>query len=772
MSTIGGEKTDPRAGDFWDGSAGGDGTGRRSRRILRDSSRIRFLLGSIRFVAVVFWLTVIFGTLLFVLPRYRGNYGNPMLALFIGLSVLLFLANYFFPFEGYHPILFMLLMTATNSLIAVLVYLTGGSQSNFFLLYPAVLLFSVAYLELPESIAVSLLTSIFYFAPVAYEGNMDFQRLTPMLFTAPIFLILTLCGAFIVEKARQEAVERGAVANLLKETSYKQQELSALYASSLKLASLFDYLEIGDALVDFASELLPAQGVFLALTESTQGGEIISCRGLEQAEARLLMTPSADNPVRMAEDAVLPVMVDADEADERFRVFMEKHPRIGSLLAVPLFASSRVIGILCCLSPHSGTFNDDSARLLLTLGSQAATAIEKAMLYRTTLEDKVKIEAIINTINDGILVMDNSGMLTMANPAVRQLLGISQDDFGAPVTSLFERLAYPWRLREHDLSELLEQASTRAVSVRDELVVELDEQLFFQVFAIPLLDMEGFSVGTVILLHDITDLIRLDRLKSDFISIVSHELKTPLTSIRGFVKLLAAQRVGEVNEKQRHYLEIVEKQAESLTALINDLLDLSRIESGVMEVRMQPISLRELLEEVVMQMRGQASEKGIGIAVSVPTDLPPVLGDHDRLRQVFFNLLDNAIKFTDEGGDVSVSVSSMDGECLVKVEDTGVGIPPSDLERIFEKFYQVESSMTRQRGGTGLGLAITKQLVKAQGGDIWARSQQGEGSTFFVKLKACAEGPREDPPLIQGTGGTDEKGSLPATSGGSAQAAV
>jgi len=698
---------------------------------------LRFLLGSTRFVAVSFWLTVIFGTLLFVVPRYRGTFGNPVLVLFIGLSALLFLANYFFPFEGYHPILFLLLMVATDALIAVLVYLTGGSQSNFFLLYPAVLLFSVAYLELAESIAVAVLTSIFYFAPVVYEAGMDFERLKPMLFTAPIFLILTLCGAFIVRKAREQAVEKGAVAELLREASFKQQELSALYSSSLKLASLFDYLEIGDALVGFAFELLPAQGVFLALTEGVEEGEVIACRGITPADAKRLLLSSPHNPVRMSEEAVLPVTVDAEEADERFRSFLEEQPSIGSLLAVPLFASSRVIGVLCCLSPQSGAFSDDSARLLLTLGSQAALAIEKAMLYRATLEDKVKIEAIINTINDGILVMDNSGRLTMANPAVRQLLGIGQEDFGTPVSSLFERMTYHWRLKEHSISELLVQASAGAVSVRDELTVDLDGQLFFQVFAIPLLDREGLSVGTVMLLHEITDLVRLDRLKSDFISIVSHELKTPLTSIRGFVKLLAAQRVGEVNEKQKHYLEIVEKQAESLTALINDLLDLSRIESGAMEVRLEPISLRELIDEVVLQMRGQASEKSIKVEVSVPLDLPSVLGDHDRLRQVFFNLLDNAIKFTGEGGRVLISASPLGGECLVRVEDNGVGIPPSDLERVFEKFYQVESSMTRQRGGTGLGLAITKQLVKAHGGDIWVRSQLGEGSVFFVKLRTA-----------------------------------
>ncbi len=287
--------------------------------------------------------------------------------------------------------------------------------------------------------------------------------------------------------------------------------------------------------------------------------------------------------------------------------------------------------------------------------------------------------------------------------------------------------------------------TVRGESAQDEVVIHQDLPMHYQFFGIPLKDKDGKSVGSVLLLHDITDLVHLDELKSDFISIVSHELKTPLTSIRGFVRLINAERVGPVTEKQRHYLDIVESQTESLTQLVNDLLDLSKIESGGMEVRLGAINLHDLLEGVVLHMHSLAADKNIAINTQLPEDLPLVDGDPERLNQVFFNLIGNSLKFTDPGGSIDIAASAADGFCLLRISDTGIGIPAQDLERIFDKFYQVESSLTRQRGGTGLGLAISKQLINAHGGDIWARSKVGEGTTFFIKLRLASPGNMSDP---------------------------
>jgi two-component system phosphate regulon sensor histidine kinase PhoR len=746
MSMIDGERTDSTQPDVEAGAAPApDRHQDTTHETSRNESNVRVLLGSTRFIAVLFWLTVFIGTLLFVLPRYKETARSPVFLVFVGLSIILFLANYFFPFEGYHPVLFILLMIATNALIASLVYLTGGSSSNLFLLYMAVLLFSAAYLEMIETILVAVLTAAAYFAPVVY-GDVDLQTLKTMTFTVPIFIVLTLCGYFLINKARQHASEKDTVTILLKEADLKRQELATLYSSSLKLATTLDHYEIGETLIAYTTELLPAEKAFLLVGSGPSPEELVGSYGITPDEVRSLLGEGGGSPFLLAAEAVLPVIVNAEDDDERFQAFIRDHPEVGSLLSVPLFASSRVIGLICCLSSRTGTFNDESARLLLTLASQAAVAIEKSILYRTTLEDKLKIEAIINSLNDGIIVVDEEARLVLTNPSVQRFLGITAGDFGAPAASVFNRLSSPWGLKTLSLEDFLEQVTVHGESAQDEIVMRGEVPLHFQLFGIPLKDQDGSSVGSVLMLHDITDLARLDELKSDFISIVSHELKTPLTSIRGFVKLMNAERVGPVTDKQRHYLDIVENQAESLTELVNDLLDLSKIESGVVEVRLQPLSLQELLDSVVLHMQGLAADKGISIITQLPDDLPPVDGDRERLNQVFFNLIGNSLKFTDTGGTITVDANAVDGHCLLRISDTGIGIPATDLARIFDKFYQVESSLTRQRGGTGLGLAISKQLINAHGGEIWARSKMGEGTTFFIRLRFATIGSTADCP--------------------------
>ena len=735
MSMTGGERTDlPRPGGGSAGASPAVSKESASPAAQKGGTPVRVVLGSTRFIFVIFWLTVFIGALVFVLPRYQDNTDSPFFLIFAGLSIVLFLANYFFPFEGYHPALFVLMMLATDALIAVLVYLTGGSQSNLFLLYMAVIIFSAAYLDLLYTVFIAAATSFVYFTPVLYE-EVAAETFKTMTFTVPIFIILTICGHLLIGKARQHASEKDVVTDLLKQADLKRQELSTLYSSSLKLATTLDHREIGDTLIDYAAGLLQAEAAFLLVDVDGPPGELVSAYGIGEREVKGLLASPGDNPVLLAGEAVLPVILNSGDLDPRFRPFAAAHPQVGSLLSVPLFASTRVIGIICCLSPTDGAFGDDSARLLLTLASQAAVAVDKSMLYRSTLEDKLRIEAIINGLDDGIIFIDGQALLVLANPSTQRFLGISADDFGLPIATVLERLRHPWRLKENSLADFLQRVTVHGEMVQDDMVVGEPAPLRFQLSGIPLKDQEGNNAGSILLLHDITELARLDELKSDFISIVSHELRTPLTSIRGFARLMNAERVGPVTEKQRHYLDIVESQAEGLTNLVNDLLDLSKIESGVMEVSLKPLLLQDLLESVIQHLQNISAERGITVVNRLPADLEPVDGDRERLNQVFFNLIGNSLKFTGPGGTVTISAEREDGHCLLSVADTGIGIPPADLDRIFDKFYQVDSSLTRQRGGTGLGLAISRQLITAHGGEIWAASREGEGTTFFVKLR-------------------------------------
>ena len=223
--------------------------------------------------------------------------------------------------------------------------------------------------------------------------------------------------------------------------------------------------------------------------------------------------------------------------------------------------------------------------------------------------------------------------------------------------------------------------------------------------------------------------------KSDFLASMSHELRTPLNAIIGFSQVLRDGMVGEVNEKQREYLEDILSSGNHLLSLINDVLDLSKVEAGQVELDIAPFSLREALESGVVMVRERATDDGVQITVSESSDVSIVEGAERRVRQVIFNLLSNAVKFTPAGGSVDVRAAQVNGEVQVSVADTGPGIAPEDLERIFEEFQQTDTGL-EQREGTGLGLALSKRLVELHGGRIWVDSEVGSGSTFVFTLPA------------------------------------
>jgi two-component system, NtrC family, sensor kinase len=229
------------------------------------------------------------------------------------------------------------------------------------------------------------------------------------------------------------------------------------------------------------------------------------------------------------------------------------------------------------------------------------------------------------------------------------------------------------------------------------------------------------------------ELEAVSRHKSEFLANMSHELRTPLNAIIGFSEVLAEQLFGEVNEKQAEYLDDIISSGNHLLALINDILDLSKVEAGQIDLELAPFSLREALERGVVMVREQATNDGVEVDLSVAPDIDSIRGDERRVRQVIFNLLSNAVKFTPAGGAVDVRAGQVNGEVRVSVADTGPGIAPEDHKRIFEEFQQTETGI-EQREGTGLGLALSKRLVELHGGRIWVDSEVGSGSTFVFAL--------------------------------------
>ncbi|MBC7107085.1 MAG: PAS domain-containing protein, partial [Firmicutes bacterium] len=280
---------------------------------------------------------------------------------------------------------------------------------------------------------------------------------------------------------------------------------------------------------------------------------------------------------------------------------------------------------------------------------------------------------------------------------------------------------------------LLRQALATGEQVVRELVLLTPEPRVFRVHITPLRDAPEGPGGVVALLRDITEYRRLEQMRTEFVANVSHELRTPLTSIRGFLETLLDGAVDDPPTARR-FLETMALEAERLARLIDDLLQLSRLEDRRVVLRRERVDMAVIVARVVDIFRAGAREKGLELGYHVQTHLPPVAGDPDMLARVLVNLVDNAVKYTPEGGRITVRAEAADGHVRVSVSDTGVGIPEESLPRVFERFYRVDKSRAREQGGTGLGLAIVKHIVEAHGGRVWARSEVGRGSTFTFEL--------------------------------------
>jgi two-component system phosphate regulon sensor histidine kinase PhoR len=363
-----------------------------------------------------------------------------------------------------------------------------------------------------------------------------------------------------------------------------------------------------------------------------------------------------------------------------------------------------------------------------------ASAIERLSAHVTTREarstrEAAEVSVLLDAITEGILQLDRDGRIVRANPAARTLLGVTPDALGEPFAA---------HIRHAGLRRLLERAVNGEVIPAAEVAV--DEHRLI-VSARPL---AGGARGTVIAVVDLTQVRRLESVRRDFVANVSHELKTPLTSIRGYVETLLTDD-SLPPDVQRQFLEVVHKNADRLHHIVDDLLDLSRLESGGWRPELHEVNALDVIEDVWSGCSERAAKRSI---IFTPPDRPfTVFADPGGLRQVLSNLLDNAIRYTPDGGriDVRVSPPAANGRAphdaprllTLEIRDTGAGIPSDALPRIFERFYRVDPARSRAEGGTGLGLSIVRHLVESMGGDVAAESELGKGTVIRVRLPAA-----------------------------------
>ena len=331
------------------------------------------------------------------------------------------------------------------------------------------------------------------------------------------------------------------------------------------------------------------------------------------------------------------------------------------------------------------------------------------------VDELQKLDTIVEHIEDGVIILDEKSNLLLINPAARRSFGLWQDD-EIKGKSIDEVLSHP------DVKLLLSQGIDNPLP-HNEINFEDGRVLSAQCTSIP-------HIGLAITMQDITYLKQIDRLKNEFVHTVSHDLRSPLTAILGYVDLL--DRVGPVNDQQREFIHRVQNSVQNITSLVNDLLELGRIEAGF-DIQREVVSLDGILRFALETLGGQISDKKLNLHVDLPTDMPSVRGNPIRLRQMVDNLIGNAIKYTPEGGEISIAVEVQKDQDILRISDNGPGIPPSDQPHIFEKFYRA-SNVPKGVGGSGLGLAIVKSIIDNHQGRIWVDSLLGQGTTFTVVL--------------------------------------
>ncbi|MDA1193260.1 MAG: ATP-binding protein [Candidatus Poribacteria bacterium] len=354
-------------------------------------------------------------------------------------------------------------------------------------------------------------------------------------------------------------------------------------------------------------------------------------------------------------------------------------------------------------------------------------------LTRLTREER-KLTAVVNGIAEGIVHLDLERRIVVINPAAERLLGLQGDLSLKVVDDLLEPEVvtnlFPFKASS---------SLSRKPQTREAMLERRGRKIALKVVSSPVFYADGTPIGTVFVLDDITREKEIEQMKSDFVALVSHELRTPLTSIYGYTRLILDGKAGDIPDVTRDKLVRVERQALRLSHLIGDLLDLSRIESGRIEMRFSSINLVEVTQHRIEEIRPPADEKNISISLEAEPGLPRARADAERIGQVITNFLGNAVKFTPENGQVRVRLRREGNLLSVQVIDNGPGIPIDEQQKIFDKFHQVSNVTTRQQGGTGLGLAIAKSIVEAHGGRIWVDSEIGKGSDFRFVVPIAEE---------------------------------
>ena len=541
-------------------------------------------------------------------------------------------------------------------------------------------------------------------------------------------------GAVVVETSerRRGEEERGRLLESERRAraaaEAAQEQLAFLAEASRILATSLD---LDETLQHVATLFVPQLAEFCAIwipvgerIERVAGAFGVALHGVipDRFASTYPLTPESPVPLVTAYltgetqvlDELPPWLFDAVAHSEPERDAMEALG-LRSALIVPLSAGGRVQGVMTCISTRPAAFGDAEVALAEEVARRAAVAIENARLYQAAEQRAHAAEALEFT-GDAVVLLDANGVVLLWNPAAERIIGLAAEE----VLGRRAEDAIPgWR----------ELTSRVLLGSRPEtLPLEFDaRELWLSISGV------AFAGGTVFAFRDVTEERAVEKMKSDFVSTVSHELRTPLAAIYGAALTLRREDTPLSEFQRADLLAVIATEAERLAGIVNDILWASRLESGTMHMAIASCDATAMARAVVQSARVHTPDS-VSLELVAPEDLPPVAADPDKVRQVLGNLVENAIKYSPDGGRVELRLEPTGGALRFVVRDEGLGIPPHEQERIFEKFYRLDPNLTRGVGGTGLGLYISRELVHRMDGRIWVESREGEGSTFVVEL--------------------------------------
>lgn len=513
---------------------------------------------------------------------------------------------------------------------------------------------------------------------------------------------------------------------------YRVRQRDYLLEISRAITAQLDLDEVLRRILRASTTMLVGQAGLIAL-QGDEGLRVRAVYGISQAMLDHFSPLLTDISIRADGDLDIPKL---DEKIQKLAQAVD----LRQVVALPMSVGSEFVGVIYIFRTYGGSFSRNDHRVLESFADQAAIAVHNARLYAGAQRERKRFEAILEHAADGVMILTPDLQIESFNRALSQItgrraeqtIGRDHDDVivwrcCAPGADIHAALAAGWPAPPAG------ERPTDTLYVEGDLVRPDGTTISVGVTYAPLLDAKGDLVNVIANVRDITHFRKAQEMTSTFVSVISHELKTPVALIKGYASTLRREDAAWSPETLQQSLKVIEEEADRLTTLIDNLLQVSRLQSGAFEVDLSgDVALDQLANRVAENFRTQTGKHTI--VVDFPAGFPKVPGDEANLRHVLDNLVGNAIKYSPNGGEVRISGTVHDDKVCVSVTDQGVGIPYDELERIFERFYRIDDALTRKTQGTGLGLYLANAIIEAHGGDIWAEGKPGEGATFTFSL--------------------------------------